>query len=178
MNPTVPSQLVARTRCAAIAALSAAALALPLSAGAQYAQTNLVSSVPGLAAITDPLLVNPWGVARLATSPFWTSNQGTNSATLYAITGSTSVSQVLGINANGFVAIPTTPAGPQGPTGQVSNSNTASFQLTPGTASTSFPCSNANRAVWSVPLFSAASVMSTARLTPDAMRLRAIKLPG
>jgi len=137
VNPTVPSQLIARTRCAAIAALSAVAYALPLFADAQYAQTNLVSNVPGVAAITDPLLVNPWGLARLATSPFWTSNQGTNSATLYAITGSTSVSQVLGINANGFVAIPTTPAGPQGPTGQVSNSNTASFQLTPGTASTS-----------------------------------------
>jgi len=41
------------------------------------------------------------------------------------------------VNANGFVGIPTTAAGPQGPTGQVSNSNTASFQLTPGNASTS-----------------------------------------
>ena len=74
---------------------------------------------------------------RIPTSPFWTSNQGTNSATLYAVTGSTTVSQVLNVNANGFVAIPTTAAGPQGPTGQVNNTNTASFQLTPGTASTS-----------------------------------------
>jgi uncharacterized protein (TIGR03118 family) len=53
------------------------------------------------------------------------------------VTGSTNVSQVLGVNANGFVAIPTTAAGPQGPTGQVNNTNTASFQLTPGTPSTS-----------------------------------------
>ena len=122
---------------AGIAALSLAAVGVPVPASAQYAQTNLVSSVPGLATITDPRLVNPWGISRLATSPFWTSNQGTNSSTLYAITGSTNVSQVLGVNANGFVAIPTTAAGPQGPTGQVSNSNTASFQLTPGTPSTS-----------------------------------------
>src|SRR5207237_7099 len=57
--------------------------------------------------------------------------------TLYAITGSTNVSQVLGVNANGFVGIPTTPTGPQGPTGQVNNGNTASFQLTPGNAATS-----------------------------------------
>jgi len=41
------------------------------------------------------------------------------------------------VNANGFVGIPTTAAGPQGPTGQVNNTNTASFQLTPGVTSTS-----------------------------------------
>ena len=137
MNAIQPSLFVSRSRLAGIAALSLAAVCVPGPASAQYAQTNLVSSVPGLATITDPRLVNPWGISRTATSPFWTSNQGTNSSTLYAITGSTNVTQVLGVNANGFVAIPTTAAGPQGPTGQVSNSNTASFQLTPGTASTS-----------------------------------------
>src|SRR5215469_6840093 len=104
---------------------------------AAYLQTNLVSDIPGLATITDPLLVNPWGMSRSSTSPFWTSNQGTSTATLYAVTGSTSVSQVLTVNAQGFVGIPTTGAGPQGPTGQVNNTNTASFQLTPGTPSTS-----------------------------------------
>jgi uncharacterized protein (TIGR03118 family) len=119
------------------AALTFAALALPLPATAQYAQTNLVSSVPGLATITDPRLINPWGLSRSPTSPFWASDQGMNSSTLYAITGATSVTQVLGVNANGFVAIPTTAVGPQGPTGQVNNGNTASFQLTPGTPSTS-----------------------------------------
>jgi uncharacterized protein (TIGR03118 family) len=114
---------------------------LALSAGmeesrANYFQTNLVSNVPGLATITDPLLVNPWGMARSSTSPFWTSNQGTNTATLYAVTGSTNVTQV-NVAPNGFVAIPTTAGGPQGPTGQVNNTNTASFQLTPGQISTS-----------------------------------------
>src|SRR5499426_2612699 len=104
---------------------------------AAYLQTNLVSDIPGLATITDPLLVNPWGMSRSSTSPFWTSNQGTSTATLYAVTGSTSVSQVLTVNAQGFVGIPTTGAGPQGPTGQVNNTNTASFQLTPGNPSTS-----------------------------------------
>jgi len=104
---------------------------------AGYLQTNLVSDIPGLAIITDPLLVNPWGMSRSPTSPFWTSNQGTNSATLYAVTGTTTVTQVLAVNAQGFVGIPTTGAGPQGPTGQVNNTNTASFQLTPGTPSTS-----------------------------------------
>lgn len=120
------------------AALTIAALGSPLPAAAQYAQTNLVSSVPGLAAITDPRLINPWGISRSPTSPFWTSNQGMNSSTLYAITNGTNVTQVLGVNANGFVAIPTFGAGPaQGPTGQVNNTNTASFQLTPNTPASS-----------------------------------------
>jgi uncharacterized protein (TIGR03118 family) len=104
---------------------------------AAYVQTNLVSNIAGLAAITDPLLVNPWGMSRSSTSPFWTSNQGTNTSTLYAVTGTTSVSKVTTVNANGFVGIPTTASGPQGPTGQVNNSNTASFQLTAGTPATS-----------------------------------------
>ena len=102
------------SRSAGVALLTLASLGLHLPSNAQYAQTNLVSNIPGLATITDPLLVNPWGLARTATSPFWTSNQGTNTSTLYAITGTTSVTQVLGVNANGFVAIPTTAAAPKG----------------------------------------------------------------
>src|SRR5438067_6030940 len=104
---------------------------------AAYVQTNLVSNIPGLATITEPLLVNPWGTSRSATSPFWTSNQGTNTSTLFGVLGSTNVSEVTGVNAQGFVSIPTTASGPQGPTGQVNNTNTASFQLTPGVVATS-----------------------------------------
>src|SRR3954471_7261809 len=48
-----------------------------------YAQTNLVSNIPGLAAFTDPNLVNPWGIAASATSPFWISDNGTGVSTLY-----------------------------------------------------------------------------------------------
>jgi uncharacterized protein (TIGR03118 family) len=135
---TSRSRAVWRTFPAGVAAaLSLTSLGVSLPANAQYAQTNLVSNIPGLATITDPRLVNPWGLSRSPTSPFWASNQGNNSSTLYAITGATDVSQVLAVNANGFVGIPTTAAGPQGPTGQVNNTNTASFQLTPGNAATS-----------------------------------------
>ena len=49
----------------------------------KFQQTNLVSDVPGLAATTDPHLVNPWGLARSATSPWWVSDNGTGVATLY-----------------------------------------------------------------------------------------------
>src|SRR5262249_32573420 len=40
-----------------------------LSAG--YAQVNLASDVPGWARVTDPNLVNPWGISFSPTGPFW-----------------------------------------------------------------------------------------------------------
>ena len=91
---------------------------------ATYLQTNLVSDLPGLATITDPILQNSWGISHSSTSPFWISNQVTNTATLYAVTGSTNVTKVNINPPSGFVAIPKT-ASPQGPTGQVANTNTS-----------------------------------------------------
>jgi len=78
-----------------------------------FAQTNLVSNVPGLAANLDPNLKNPWGISHSATSPFWVSNQGSNNSTLY---NAASVPQAL------IVTVPPTAPPPTGPTGQVSNS--------------------------------------------------------
>jgi uncharacterized protein (TIGR03118 family) len=62
------------------AVFSNQALAAPLSA---YAQTNLVSDLPGVAKNTDSNLVNPWGIAFSATSPFWIADNHTGVATLY-----------------------------------------------------------------------------------------------
>src|SRR6516162_11741290 len=113
----------------AVGALSLAALR---AEGADLTQTNLVSDIPKLATITDPQLVNPWGVSHSPTSPFWTSNQGQNTATLYAVTDKTTVTKV-NINApTGFVLIPKTGSGPQGPTGQVNNTNKSSFPVLHG----------------------------------------------
>lgn len=69
-----------------------------------FFQTNLVSDVPGLAAVTDANLKNPWGVSFSATSPFWVSNQASNTSTLYSGTGA---AQALVVSV------------PGGPTGQV-----------------------------------------------------------
>jgi uncharacterized protein (TIGR03118 family) len=99
---------------------------------ADFVQVNLVSDIPGLATITDPQLVNPWGSSHSTTSPFWTSNQGTSTATLYAVTDRTTVTKVNINPPAGDVLIPTTGAGPQGPTGQVSNVNTSSFPVNNG----------------------------------------------
>ena len=94
---------------------------------ARFVQTNLVSDIPGLATITDPQLVNPWGVAHSTTSPFWVSNQGTSTSTLYTVTDKTTVTKVNINPPAGDVLIPTIATGPQGPTGQVNNTNTSSF---------------------------------------------------
>ena len=99
---------------------------------ADFIQTNLVSNIPGLATITDSEVVNPWGVSHSPTSPFWVSNQGTNSTTLYAVTNKTNVSKVNINPPAGFVLIPTTSTGPQGPTGQVNNTNVSSFPVNNG----------------------------------------------
>jgi uncharacterized protein (TIGR03118 family) len=124
MNKSALSKKFLATTTIVLSALCASAWR---AQAVPFVQTDLVSDIPGLATITDPELVNPWGVAFTATSPFWTSNQGTNTATLYAVTGTTSVTKTIINPPSGFVAIPTTASGPQGPTGSVSNVNTASF---------------------------------------------------
>src|SRR5499427_7942585 len=120
-----------RTLCSrpfAVASLAIGALTLSAlqTQGHDFTQTNLVSNIDGLATITDLQLKNPWGVSHSDTSPFWVSNQGTSTATLYAVTDKTTVTKFPPANPL-IVAIPTTGSGPQGPTGQVNNPNTDSF---------------------------------------------------
>ncbi len=72
---------------ALLATVTAAAFAATLRASDGgpnvYTVTNLVSDVPGAAAVTDPHLVNGWGLTRLAGSPWWVANNGTDTSTLY-----------------------------------------------------------------------------------------------
>src|SRR5256714_10362338 len=53
-----------------------------IAPGSAYRQTNLLTDSPGLAPVLDPLLVNPWGVALSASSPFWVANNGTSTTQL------------------------------------------------------------------------------------------------
>src|SRR4029079_5718320 len=54
-----------------------------IARGSCYRQTNLVSDSAGVAFVTDPLLVNPWGISMTASSPFWVANNGSSTSTLY-----------------------------------------------------------------------------------------------
>jgi uncharacterized protein (TIGR03118 family) len=85
-----------------------------------YKQTNLVSDIPGEAAVHDPNLVNPWGITRSATSPWWVSDNNSGFSTLYTGAGA-----IIPINGNGTVTIPPPKNAPAGtiaaPTGIVFN---------------------------------------------------------
>jgi uncharacterized protein (TIGR03118 family) len=118
-------------------ALSAAAfaIALPFSTQAvgQIAQQiNLVTDdnaflvSQGLAPANtvDPHLINPWGMSFSPTSPFWISNQGNATSTLYTGTG-TPAPQPTPL----VVTIP----GLGGPTGQAFT-GASSFQMSGGTS--------------------------------------------
>src|SRR6266536_4073266 len=48
-----------------------------------YQQTNLVSDIPGLAPVTDPNLVNPWGLAVAQPTFLWVADNETGVSTLY-----------------------------------------------------------------------------------------------
>lgn len=141
-----------RLRLIAVASLC---LALTTAARADsFLQINLVSNVPGLAAHTDPNLVNPWGMSFSATSPFWVSNQGTGTATLYDGAG----------NINPLVVtIPGSTTGPSGPTGQVFNGG-SNFLLNGNPARFIFSNLNGSISAWNGG--TTASVMAT---TPGAI---------
>jgi uncharacterized protein (TIGR03118 family) len=63
-----------------------AAVARATSANA-YVVHNLVSDQPGVAAHTDPNLVNAWGLTSLPGSPWWVADNGTDVSTLYQADG-------------------------------------------------------------------------------------------
>jgi len=91
-----------------------------------YRQTILVSNTSGVAPVTDPQLVNPWGLSRSSSSRWWISDNGTGLSTLYDGAGA---KQSL------IVTIPPadpnkTPTGT--PTGTISNGSQTDFLLAPG----------------------------------------------
>jgi uncharacterized protein (TIGR03118 family) len=128
---------------------------LCLAAGqvrADYLETNLISNEAGVAPITDPNLIDPWGVAFSGTSPLWVSNQGSSTATVYKITGTSSSTPQLteGIQNIGNAA----PSAANGPTGQVSTSapgvttGATDFQVNGGKASFIFDNLDSSISAW------------------------------
>jgi len=83
--------------------------------------TNLVTDDQSAhaAQITDPGLVNAWGISFGPSSPFWVSANGSGTSTIYAVNPTTQVTAKQGLT----VSIP----GNGSVTGQVFNSNPAAF---------------------------------------------------
>src|SRR5438477_7643495 len=64
--------------------LTALALSAAIARADSYSWKNLQSDIPGVAAHTDPNLVNPWGMAANSSgSTIWVSDNGTGVSTLY-----------------------------------------------------------------------------------------------
>ena len=95
-------------------------------ASTMFVETDLVSNVLGLAAQFDPNLVNPWGLAYSATSPFWVADNGTGVSTLY---------DGVGVPQGLVVTVPPPGGGqpPSKPTGIVFNGG-AGFEVEPAKA--------------------------------------------
>ena len=95
----------------------------------RFVQTNLVSDGAVPTPVTDPKLVNPWGLVASKTSPWWVSDNHTGFSTLYSGTGAKLGLEVMIPPPNG------SPAGTTAaPTGIVFNGNTSEFLVNgPGT---------------------------------------------
>jgi uncharacterized protein (TIGR03118 family) len=108
-----PRSLPAFALAAALAAAPLSSQALPVSV------TNLVTDDPvaNPAQITDPGLVNAWGLSYSPTGPFWVSSNGAGASTLYHVDPATQATSKVALT----VAIP----GAGNPTGQVFNSGGA-----------------------------------------------------
>jgi uncharacterized protein (TIGR03118 family) len=51
--------------------------------GSRFSRVDIVSDQPGAARLTDPNLVNAWGLAAGPTTPLWVADNGTNVSTIY-----------------------------------------------------------------------------------------------
>jgi uncharacterized protein (TIGR03118 family) len=145
---------IAKIACAVALSMSPCALF-----GSEFDQTNLVSSVPGLALHNDPNLIDPWGVAFSATSPFWMANQNSATTTLYDGSGN-----LIEIGGNPAITIPGGASGTAGPTGEVFNS-TSGFQLNGSPAHFIFANLNGTISGWTG---GASAVLASSATTPGA----------
>ena len=117
-------------RIAVAPCLGLVLLMVPALAQAQYQLTNLVSNqVDSHAPTIDPLLANPWGLARSAGSPWWISDNDTGWSTLYNAAGTQVALRVAIPTAGNGPVEATGTNGPGTPTGIVANASKSDFQV-------------------------------------------------
>jgi uncharacterized protein (TIGR03118 family) len=144
-----------------LAAISALVLALAGPAAAHgggkganvYKTRNLVSDIDGVARITDPNLVNPWGLSFGPATPAWVADNGKDVSTLYSGGVRKSIPMTLQL----VVGVP------GGPTGTVFN-GTSGFKLNGQPAKFLFDTEGGQLLAWNSG--TAAQVVAT---TPDAI---------
>ena len=104
-----------------LTALASGVAPLPTRASTLFAVTNLVTDdqTAHAAQIQDPGLVNPWGLSYGPTSPFWVSDNGSGTSTIYSVAPATNVTTKVGLT----VTIP----GAGSVTGQAFNGTASQF---------------------------------------------------
>jgi uncharacterized protein (TIGR03118 family) len=137
-----------------------------MSGATGYLQHNLVADVAGVADFTDPNLVNAWGLATSAASPFWVCDAGTGLSTVYAASNTPGA----GLGTPNATLKPTVPAagGSTGGicTGMVANSVTTAFNIsttaspTPRSSSFIFATANGTISGWANGVDPAHAVMT------------------
>jgi uncharacterized protein (TIGR03118 family) len=138
--------LVRRT---AIACLGLTFLMVSSLAQAQYQLTNLVSNqFNEHATNTDPLLVNAWGLARGAGSPWWVSDNLSGWSTLYSGAGTPIALRVLIPTAGNGPVEPTGNNGVGTPTGIVANGSKTDFQVSGKSSSFIFATLDGTISAW------------------------------
>ncbi len=142
--------------------LSKVALLLPLQSlivfASPFAQTNLVSNIPGLATFTGSNMKDPWGLSQSAACPFWISNQVSNNATLYSAANFAPQALVVSVG-------PTSPP-PTGPTGQVFAGIANNFVVNGAPANFIFATLAGSIDAWNGSLGTTAQVVA---MTPSAV---------
>jgi uncharacterized protein (TIGR03118 family) len=134
---------VKRLLGATLALFAAFAAASSAAEPNAYVVHNLASNVPGLAANTNPDVVNAWGLDASATSPWWIADNGTDLSTVHLPTGAA-------------LALRPTVAG--GPTGLVANTTSSSFPVNGARASFLFSSEDGVIRAWRGGMTEAAAV--------------------
>lgn len=96
--------------------------------GQHYTRINLVSNTAGAARVTDPQLINPWGISRGPGSAWWISDQKTGFSTVYNGAGERQPLTITIPRAD--TNNENTPTGT--PTGAIFNGSQTDFLLAPG----------------------------------------------
>jgi uncharacterized protein (TIGR03118 family) len=127
-------------------------LASSMGLAQSYHRNILVSNLSGKAPHTDPLLMNPWGLAFGAGGPFWVSDEDSGHSTLYDGKGNPQSLQV--------VIPPASGTGPGTPTGIVFNGS-SEFKVQGRTSVFLFATLDGTISGWSALSPSAAAIAVT-----------------
>jgi uncharacterized protein (TIGR03118 family) len=117
---------------------------LPAASG--YLVYNLIADQPGVADLTDPNLVNPWGISISTSSPFWLCDAGTGLSTVYTFSAT-----AFSISSTKVSIPPATSGGSTACTGIVFNGTTTAFEVgttTPAHASFIFATAGGTISGW------------------------------